>query len=126
MRFPEISRIFFGVDVLYFSRFKKKVFFNLYFLRLGLKSSPGSSKIYYSYLLTFTFIFNRFMHKPFCGVHKVSRHIWPFSISCMKELITYYWVELQGQKQPSEVFSKKVFLKISQNSQRNTCARVSF
>ena len=32
-----------------------------------------------------------------------------------------------SQKQPPEVFYiKKVFLKISQNSQENTCARVSF
>ena len=30
------------------------------------------------------------------------------------------------QKQPQEVFYKKVFLKILQNSQENTCARVSF
>ena len=31
------------------------------------------------------------------------------------------------QKQPPEVFcKKKVFLDISQNSQENTCARVSF
>ena len=30
------------------------------------------------------------------------------------------------QKQPPEVFYKKVFLKISQNSQGNTCARFSF
>ena len=31
------------------------------------------------------------------------------------------------QKQPQEVFcKKKVFLDISQNSQENTCARVSF
>ena len=30
------------------------------------------------------------------------------------------------QKQPQEVFYKKVFLKISQNSQENTCAGVSF
>ena len=30
------------------------------------------------------------------------------------------------QKQPLEVFCKKVFLKISQNSQENTCARVPF
>ena len=29
------------------------------------------------------------------------------------------------QKQPQEVFYKKVFLKIPQNSQENTCARVS-
>ena len=32
-----------------------------------------------------------------------------------------------SQKQPSEVFyKKKMFLKISQNSQENSCARVSF
>ena len=30
------------------------------------------------------------------------------------------------QKQPPRVFCKKVFLEISQNSQENTCARVSF
>ena len=30
------------------------------------------------------------------------------------------------QKQPLEVSCKKVFLEISQNSQENTCARVSF
>ena len=30
------------------------------------------------------------------------------------------------QKQPAEVFYKKLFLKISQNSQENTCTRVSF
>ena len=29
-------------------------------------------------------------------------------------------------KQPPEIFCKKVVLKISQNSQENTCARVSF
>ena len=30
------------------------------------------------------------------------------------------------QKEPPEVFCKKGFLKYSQNSQENTCARVSF
>ena len=30
------------------------------------------------------------------------------------------------QKQAPEVFYKKVFLKVSQNSQENTCARISF
>ena len=30
------------------------------------------------------------------------------------------------KKQPPEVFCKKVFLKISQNSQENTCAKASF
>ena len=30
------------------------------------------------------------------------------------------------KKQPPEVFCQKVFLKISQNSQENTCARVFF
>ena len=30
------------------------------------------------------------------------------------------------QNQPPEVFCKKVFLEILQNSQENTCARVSF
>ena len=30
------------------------------------------------------------------------------------------------QKQPPEVSIKKVFLKISQNSQKNTCAKASF
>ena len=30
------------------------------------------------------------------------------------------------QKQPVEVFCEKVFLEISQNSQENTCATVSF
>ena len=33
---------------------------------------------------------------------------------------------LYTQKQPLEVFCKKVFFKISQNSQENTCAKVSF
>ena len=33
---------------------------------------------------------------------------------------------LLTQKQPSEVFYKKMFLKISQNSQESTCALVSF
>ena len=32
----------------------------------------------------------------------------------------------KSQKPPTELFCKKVFLKISQNSQENTCARVSF
>ena len=30
------------------------------------------------------------------------------------------------RRSPQEVFCKKMFLKISQNSQKNTCARVSF
>ena len=34
-------------------------------------------------------------------------------------------VTLCFQKQPPEVFYKKVFLEISQNSQENTCTRVS-
>ena len=35
--------------------------------------------------------------------------------------------KLKVQKQPPEEFyGKKLFLKISQNSQENTCARVSF
>ena len=33
---------------------------------------------------------------------------------------------LNKQKQPTEVFMKTVFLEISQYSQENTCARVSF
>ena len=35
-------------------------------------------------------------------------------------------LEQKWQKQPPEMFCKKVFLQISQNSQENTCARVSF
>ena len=39
-------------------------------------------------------------------------------------LMQYYY---KLQKQPLEVFCKKmVFLEISQNSQKNTCARISF
>ena len=46
---------------------------------------------------------------------KDSKKIWIYNI--------YDWL----QKQPPEVFYKrKVFLEISQNSQENTCARVSF
>ena len=41
--------------------------------------------------------------------------------------ITFECPLLTFQKQPPEVFCrKKVFLKISQNSQENTCATVSF
>ena len=36
------------------------------------------------------------------------------------------FVHGQIQKQSPGVFSKKVFLEISQHSQENTCARVSF
>ena len=32
----------------------------------------------------------------------------------------------QKQRQPTEIFCKKMFLKILQNLQENTCARVSF
>ena len=35
-------------------------------------------------------------------------------------------MEMLLQKQPPEVFCKKVFLDISQISQENTCARISF
>ena len=36
-------------------------------------------------------------------------------------------LKLSRQKQPPEVFyEKNVFLEISQNSQKNTCTRVSF
>ena len=34
--------------------------------------------------------------------------------------------DLNREKQPSEVFYKKLFLKISQYSQENTCVGVSF
>ena len=36
------------------------------------------------------------------------------------------FVKKDVQKQQLEVFYQKVFLKISQNSQENTCARVCF
>ena len=36
------------------------------------------------------------------------------------------WMRVPFQKQPPEEFSKKVLLEISQNSQKNTCGRVSF
>ena len=36
------------------------------------------------------------------------------------------WNWESTQKQPPELFCKKVFLEITQNSQQNTCARVSF
>ena len=35
-------------------------------------------------------------------------------------------LQFSNQKQPPKVFYKKVFLKFSQNSQENTCARASF
>ena len=35
------------------------------------------------------------------------------------------WLNLVLQKQPPEVFCKKRFLEILQNSQENTCARAS-
>ena len=35
-------------------------------------------------------------------------------------------MEMLLQKQPPEVFCKKVFLETPQNSQENTCARASF
>ena len=37
-----------------------------------------------------------------------------------------YWKRFLSHKQPPEVFCKKVFLKISQNSQENTLAEVFF
>ena len=44
-----------------------------------------------------------------------------------KNLRKFFYQFLSLQKQPPEVFyKKKVFLEISQNSQENTCARVSF
>ena len=42
------------------------------------------------------------------------------------ERIQNFVKHLDGQKQPPELFCKKLFLKTSQNSQENTCARVSF
>ena len=43
------------------------------------------------------------------------------------KLLTYLYFHLSLEKQPPEVFCKgKVFLEISQNSQENTCAGVSF
>ena len=41
-------------------------------------------------------------------------------------LNVYIIKEVLTQKQPPEVFCEKVFLEILQNSQENTCARVSF
>ena len=46
--------------------------------------------------------------------------------SCVLLIFQGFSVVSQFQKQPSEVFCKKVFLEVSQNSQENTCARVSF
>ena len=42
------------------------------------------------------------------------------------QFLWFILVLSQNQKQPPEVFCKKVFLEISQNSQEITCARVSF
>ena len=60
----------------------------------------------------------------------VSKHLqWYFFCFCFSNLI---FLSLEAyfsylQKQPPEVFcKKKVFLEISQISQENTCARVSF
>ena len=38
----------------------------------------------------------------------------------------YYWQKCQWLRKNSVFLLKKVFLKISQNSQENTCARISF
>ena len=54
-------------------------------------------------------------------------------IECIKETTgghnhkdwSYYWEASTLQMQPAEVFYKKMFLKISQNSRQNTCARAS-
>ena len=46
---------------------------------------------------------------------------------CTKNKLLTRKTVLKVQKQPAEVFyKKKVFLKIAQNSQENTCARASF
>ena len=45
--------------------------------------------------------------------------------SCCHLLIARKWLS-NGRSSRPEVFCKKVFLKISQNSLKNTCARVSF
>ena len=54
-------------------------------------------------------------------------------ISCLacyvKNLVICEYIiswDLNREKQPSEVFYKKLFLKISQYSQENTCVGVSF
>ena len=38
----------------------------------------------------------------------------------------YQKKQVYQKKQPQEMFYKNVFLKIPQNSQKNSCARVSF
>ena len=49
------------------------------------------------------------------------------TVSLVRVVIDIHLLSLSLQKQPTEVFcEKKVFLKISQYSQENTCARVSF
>ena len=45
----------------------------------------------------------------------------PTLISFSSKEVSFYW-----QKQPSEVFLKKVSLKIAQIAQENTCVEVSF
>ena len=42
----------------------------------------------------------------------------------LERILEWNWESTQ--KQPPEVFCKKLFLEITQNSQENTCARVSF
>ena len=56
--------------------------------------------------------------------HNDSVSITKLRLSSVNFLMTRKYVEIQ--KQPPEVFYKKGVLKISQNSEENICARVSF
>ena len=60
-------------------------------------------------------------HSPTCSFTKQHPHTVSSDLLTFSEKVFH-----DVGKQPSEVFYKKVFLKISQISQENTCVGVSF
>ena len=66
----------------------------------------------------------------FSSIHKTIVSVFNFNtkITIIVLAVSHLFFHFEDiQKQPAEVFYKnKVFLKISQSSQENTCARVPF
>ena len=94
---------------------------NYYLCFLDLWISPTLSVLHFCYVPLLNFL----SIKLLChGFFKKSFRINSNSLILFPQLLIYYWFILEAVVQECSV--KKVFLEISENSQENPCARVSF